>query len=80
MRFAALLRLPAAIDTSVAGPYVQQLLEHPTDGEVVAQDADAEAGAARIHFEADDQADAELHARLLAERGPGVEVVEVSPV
>ncbi|MDT0165819.1 hypothetical protein Q9R32_09640 [Actinotalea sp. AC32] len=79
MRFAALLRLPAAIDTAVAGPFVQQLLEHPSDGEVVAQDGDAETGAARIVFEADDQADAELHARLLAERAPGVEVHEVVP-
>nr|WP_297429572.1 hypothetical protein [uncultured Actinotalea sp.] len=79
MRFEARLRVPAAIDSTVAGPYVDQLLEHPDDGEVVARDGDALEGAVRIAFDADDQADADLHARLLAERAPGVEVQEVVP-
>jgi hypothetical protein len=72
--FVALLRTPAAIDETVAGPFVQQLLQHPDDGEVIAQDGDAQEGTVRIAFEADDPADADLHARLLAERAPGCEV------
>lgn len=79
MRFEARLRVPAAIDATVAGPYVAQLIEHPDDGEVLERELDAEQGAVRIAFEADDQADAELHARLLAERAPGVEVRDVVP-
>jgi hypothetical protein len=79
MRFEARLRVPAAIDSSVAGPYVDQLLQHPDDGEVVARDGDAEDGSVLIAFEADEQADADLHARLLAERAPGVEVQQVRP-
>jgi hypothetical protein len=79
MRYEARLRVPAAIDSTVAGPYVDQLLEHPDDGEVVAHDADAQQGTVRIAFEADDQADADLHALLLAERAPGVEVQDVVP-
>ncbi|EYR65141.1 hypothetical protein N866_13085 [Actinotalea ferrariae CF5-4] len=79
MRFEARLRVPAAIDDGVAGPYVDLLLQHPDDGEVVARDGDAEEGSVRIAFEADEQADADLHARLLAERAPGVEVRDVVP-
>jgi len=76
-RFVATLRTPAAIAGTVAGPYVRQMLEHPSDGTVLDQETAREEGSVRIEFEADDVADAELHARLLAERAPGVEVQRV---
>ena len=76
-RYVASMRTPTAIAGSVAGPYVEQMLEHPDDGRIVDQETAREEGAVRIEFDADDLADAELHARLLAERAPGVEVQRV---
>lgn len=72
------MRTPAAIAGAVAGPYVSRMLEHPDDGEIVDQDGHTEEGTVRVSFEADDVADAELHARFLAERAPGVEVQRVA--
>ncbi|WP_250447632.1 hypothetical protein [Actinotalea sp. C106] len=75
--FVARIRVPAAIDDVVATAFVRQMLEHPTDGEILEQEGHAEEGAVRIAFEADDQRDAETHARLLTERAPGTEVQDV---
>ncbi|MBO1752639.1 hypothetical protein J4G33_12570 [Actinotalea sp. BY-33] len=75
--FVTRIRVPAAIADAVATPFVRQMLEHPTDGEILEQEGDAEAGAVRIAFEADDLRDAETHARLLTERAPGTEVQDV---
>lgn len=58
-RFVATLRTPAAIAGTVAGPYVRQMLEHPSDGTVLDQETAREEGSVRIEFEADDVADAE---------------------
>ncbi|MCL3862926.1 hypothetical protein [Actinotalea sp. K2] len=77
--YEARIRIPAAIDATVAGPYAEQLLQHPTDGRIVAQEGDPEAGSLRIVFEADDQLDAEMHAQLLTGRAPGCSVERVQP-
>jgi pimeloyl-ACP methyl ester carboxylesterase len=78
--FETRIRVPGAIDQAAVEPYAQQLLQHPTDGEILEHDAGSEAGSVRLRFLADDQADAEMHARLLAERAPGCEVEDVRPV
>ena len=77
--FHARIRVPAAIDDAVAGPFAARLLQDPTDGSIVEQDGGAESGEVLVSYEADDVADAELHARLLAERAPGCVVENVDP-
>lgn len=77
MRFEAHIRTPPPLDASAARPFVDQLIEDPGDGEIVAQESHAEEGTVRVAFEADSADDADLHARLLAERAQGCVVLEV---
>ncbi|MCU1432774.1 MAG: hypothetical protein JWP95_1879 [Actinotalea sp.] len=77
MRFTARIRTPVAIDGAVAEPFAQQLLRDPSDGRVLDQGGDAEAGSLHVELEADDEESARLHAQLLAERAPGCSVEEV---
>lgn len=77
MRFEAHIRTPPPLDSSAARPFVEQLIEDPSDGEIVAQESHAEDGTVTVLFDADSPDEAELHARLLAERAQGCEVREV---
>ena len=80
MLFEASIRTPAALDMSAARPFAELLIEDPSDGQIVDQESHAEDGTVTVRFDADSPDEAELHARLLAERAQGCDVPEVRQV
>lgn len=79
MRYEARIRVPAAIDGAVVGPYTDRMLVQPDDGELLDHAGDDRDGTVRVAFDADDDTDARMHATALSERVTGGEVLDVRP-